>query len=94
MTMERRDFLKLASVLPAAASVTLTAKDADGKVIVTADVAVFRLEPGDTVVLMTPGPLRPVDAANLRAQLADQFPQHKVLVVANGAQLGVIRGDV
>jgi hypothetical protein len=90
--MERRDFLKLTPALPAAApALSLTLKQPDGSELKT-DVAVLRLQPGDTLVLMPTEHLLARDAQGLRDMLKLWAPQGvQVMILQAGMQLGVLR---
>ena len=55
-------------------------------------VKMMRLEPGDRVVLLFPGPLPKRALAVLRDQLDRMFPDNPVIILDNGATLEVLKG--
>jgi hypothetical protein len=49
------------------------------------------LGPGDVLVLRTPFPVDKATQAEIRADLDEYFPGHKVVIMSNNVELAVVR---
>lgn len=54
-------------------------------------VKILRLEPGDTIVLRVPFPMRGESLRNLSAIWAKQFVGHKTVVLDSGMDVEIVR---
>lgn len=54
------------------------------------DVQRLRLEPRDTIVLLSDLRLAPSHKARIRAEMGDLFPDNRVLVLDCGTQIAVV----
>lgn len=55
------------------------------------DLSRVALEPGDVLVLRTPFSVDKATQAEIRADLAEYFPGHKVIIMSNNVELAVVR---
>lgn len=53
----------------------------------------LRIEPGDTVVIRLALAVSELEARNIKLTAEQAFPGHKVVVLAHGMELGVLRKD-
>lgn len=59
--------------------------------IVLRHLQVVRIQPGDTLVLRFPGTLSLMYVQRIGEQFRTAFPDHRTVVITEGAELGVIR---
>lgn len=66
----------------------MTATEVEIKI---SDLSRVALEPGDVLVLRTPFSVDKATQAEIRADLDEYFPGHKVIIISNNVEMSVVR---
>lgn len=91
--MMRRDFAKAliaAGVGVAAPSIAGESIASDGDLMLLDEAQRLTVKPGDVVVLSFPGAMRHEHAERIRDHMHTIFPENKVLVLSDGATIGIM----